>query len=186
MQPASDNTALPSPGEFLPNYLTPNGVERIQREIVWLQHTERPRIVAEVSWAAALGDRSENAEYIYGKKRLRQIDGRLRHLVKKLSRLTVIDPASQGGNKITFGATVVLEDEHGVEKNYSIYGEHEVDVEAGIVSWRSPIARALMGLEEGDEALVKTPKGDRSYEVISVRYGPQEPLGENPWLEPSS
>ena len=168
------------------NYLTPTGVERIQREVTWLQHTERPRIVAEVSWAASLGDRSENAEYIYGKKRLRQIDGRIRHLVKQLSKLIVIDPVTQTGDKISFGATVVVENEAGDERVFKIYGQNEVDVEAGVISWLSPVAKALMGKEVGDEAVVKTPKGLKRYEVVAFKYEAQTPLGPNPWLEPST
>src|SRR5687767_12323217 len=111
-----------------PNYITPRGLERIRRELEWLDREERPRVVAEVSYAASLGDRSENAEYIYGKKRLREIDKRRAFLVKRLENARLVDPATQRGPTIRFGATVVLAMPDGTEKTWRIWGEDEVDV----------------------------------------------------------
>ncbi len=164
-----------------PNYITPNGLRAIQDELIWLRRIERPRIVEEVAYAASLGDRSENAEYIYGKKRLRQIDSRTGFLMKCLNRTQVIDPADVGGDQIRFGATVVLEGEDGEERTWHIYGEHEVDVARGIISHRSPLARALMGRREGDGVVYRTPSGPREVEVLSVEYVAQVPLPEPDW-----
>ena len=157
-----------------PNYITPRGLERIQKELEWLQKEERPRIVKEVQYAASLGDRSENAEYIYGKKRLREIDGRMRFLISRLDRVKVINPVHQSGERVKFGATVVLADEDGTEKTWRIYGEDEVDVDAGILSWQSPIARAVMGKEEGEEVTFRAPGGERTIEIVEVRFEAQE------------
>jgi transcription elongation factor GreB len=160
-----------------PNYITPTGYERLRRELLWLDQEERPRVTAEVSYAASLGDRSENAEYIYGKKRLREIDSRRRFLVKRLEKARVVDPAQVMGPVIRFGATVVLEDEKG-ERTWRIYGEDEVDVERGILSWRSPIARAILGKKEGDSARFEAPGGQREVEILEVRYEPAPELPE--------
>ncbi|MEQ1566447.1 MAG: transcription elongation factor GreB [Myxococcota bacterium] len=162
-----------------PNYMTPRGYERIRRELEWLELVDRPRVVAEVSYAASLGDRSENAEYIYGKKRLREIDKRRGYLLKRLERAQMVDPARLSGEVVRFGATVVIADEKGVEKTWRIYGEDEVDVEAGVLSWRSPIARAVLGKREGDTARFESPGGPREVEIVEVRYHPCEPLPEN-------
>ena len=160
-----------------PNYMTPYGIEVMRRELLWLDHEERPRVVAEVSYAASLGDRSENAEYIYGKKRLREIDRRRRYLVGRLEKARPVDPAAMAGDTIRFGATVEVEDEDGEVRTWRIYGEDEVDVDAGILSWRSPIAQALLGKEAGDEVAFRAPGGMRRLEVIEVRY---EPVPEVP------
>jgi transcription elongation factor GreB len=159
-----------------PNYITPNGLEKLTRELQWLEKEERPRIVAEVSYAASLGDRSENAEYIYGKKRLRKIDSRRRYLIGRLEKVRLVDPKDISGDEVKFGATVVLADEDGVEKTWRIYGEDEVDVEGGILSWRSPIARAIMGREAGDGVTFKAPGGVREIEIVEVSYQAQDPL----------
>jgi transcription elongation factor GreB len=164
------------------NFITPNGVERIRREMEWLRLEERPRIVAEVAWAASLGDRSENAEYIYGKKRLREIDSRLGFLLKCLHRVQVVNPVDVGGDRVRFGATVVLWDEEGRERTYRIYGQHEVDVDAGILSHKSPIARALMGKAAGEEVSFSSPGGMRGVEILEVRYDVQDPLPEPEWM----
>ena len=161
-----------------PNYITPNGLDRIRRELLWLEKEERPRVVREVSYAASLGDRSENAEYIYGKKRLRKIDSRRRFLIKRLEKARPVDPAQMSGPKVRFGATVVIEDEAGREQTWRIYGEDEVDVEGGVLSWRSPLAQALMGKEEGDGVTFRAPGGVREIEIVEVRYEPQAPLPE--------
>ena len=158
-----------------PNYLTPPGYERLRRELLWLDQVERPRVTAEVSYAASLGDRSENAEYIYGKKRLREIDSRRRFLVKRLEKARVVDPAAMSGPTVRFGATVVIEDERG-ERTWKIYGEDEVDVEKGILSWKSPLAKAILGRKEGDVARFEAPGGTREVEIVEVRYEPVPPL----------
>jgi len=161
-----------------PNYLTPNGAERLRRELDWLQRVERPKITKEVAWAASLGDRSENAEYIYGKKKLRQIDGRMHFVMQRLSNVIIVDPGTQKGKKVLFGATVVLGSEDGGEKTWRIWGEDEVDVDHGILSHRSPLGRALLGKSEGDEVRFEAPGGSREVEILEVRYEAQEPLGE--------
>ncbi|MCB9684909.1 MAG: transcription elongation factor GreB [Alphaproteobacteria bacterium] len=160
-----------------PNYMTPPGYERMRRELLWLDQVERPRVTAEVSYAASLGDRSENAEYIYGKKRLREIDSRRRYLVKRLEKARVVDPATMSGPTVRFGATVVLEDERG-ERTWRIYGEDEVNVDQGILSWKSPIAKAIMGRQEGDVARFEAPGGTREVEIVEVRYEPAPELPE--------
>jgi len=162
-----------------PNYITPNGYERIRRELEWLETEERPMVVKEVSYAASLGDRSENAEYIYGKKRLRQIDSRRRFLLKRLEKAQLVDPAGLKGEVVRFGATVVLADEEGEEKTWRLYGEDEVDVAGGVLSWRSPIAQAIMGKEEGDGARFRAPGGMREVEIVEVRYEPCPPLPDD-------
>lgn len=164
-----------------PNLITPVGLQRIRDELEWLRGIERPRIVAEVAYAASLGDRSENAEYIFGKKRLREIDGRVTFLVKNLSKVEVVDPAKQTGEVVRFGATVEVEDEDGNERTWKIYGAHEVDVDAGIISFQSPMGQALMGKRPGDDVLVRTPGGARELEVLAVRFEAQEPLPEPAW-----
>jgi transcription elongation factor GreB len=158
------------------NYITPYGYERIQRELSWLERTERPRIVAEVAYAASLGDRSENAEYIYGKKRLREIDSRRGFLLKRLEKAELVDPIQVRADVVRFGATVVLADERG-ERTWRIYGEDEVDIQAGILSWRSPIARAILGKREGDSARFEAPGGFREVEILEVRYEPCPEVG---------
>jgi transcription elongation factor GreB len=162
----------------MPSYITPNGLERLRREIAWLEGEERPRIVAEVQYAASMGDRSENAEYIYGKKRLRRIDSRRRFLIKRLESVRPVDPAVMSGTSVKFGATVVIADEEGEERTWRIYGEDEVDVEAGILSFRSPLAVAILGKEEGDAVTFAAPGGKREVEIVEVRYEAQEPLPE--------
>jgi transcription elongation factor GreB len=162
-----------------PNYLTPPGYERMRRELEWLDKTERPRVTAEVSYAASLGDRSENAEYIYGKKRLREIDARRRFLVKRLEKARVIDPVLVKADMVRFGATVVLADPEGVERTWRIYGEDEVNVELGILSWQSPIAKAILGKNEGDSVRYEAPAGIREVEIVSVRYDPCDPLPDD-------
>jgi len=163
----------------VPNYITPLGLERIQRELAWLQKEERPMIVHEVSVAAAMGDRSENAEYIYGKKRLRSIDSRMRYLMGCLSRVQIVDPAVQSGSRVRFGATVEVEDEQGEQRTWKIFGEHEVDVDAGVISWRSPLARAILGKDEGDAVSFKAPGGLREIELVSVSYEVQGSLPDD-------
>ncbi len=159
-----------------PNYITQAGLARITAELHHLQKVERPKVTAEVAYAASLGDRSENAEYIYGKKRLREIDKRLRFLMGRLDNIRPVDPGAQAAiarGKVVFGATVVIEDEDGRERTFRIYGEDEVDLGAGIISHKSPIARALLGRAEGDSVTYQAPGGARSVEILEVRYEPQ-------------
>ena len=164
---------------FVPNYITPNGLERLRRELAWLDGVERPRVVAEVQYAASMGDRSENAEYIYGKKRLRKIDGRRRFLIKRLEKVRVVDPVEVTTDVVRFGATVVIEDEDGVERTWRIYGEDEVDVEGGVLSWKSPLAKAIFGKREGDDATFRAPGGMREVLVLRVAYDAQASLPED-------
>lgn len=160
------------------NLITPAGARALQKELEHLRFVERPEVVAEVSYAASLGDRSENAEYIYGKKRLRQIDSRIGFLLKCMNRLRVMDPAEGSGDVVRFGATVVVEDEDGVEKTWRIYGEYEVDVARGHLSHKSPIAQALLGKREGDGVRFRAPGGWRELEILEVRWEPQAPADD--------
>jgi transcription elongation factor GreB len=151
-------------------YITPDGERRLREEYDRLWTVERPKVTKEVAEAAAQGDRSENAEYIYGKKRLREIDGRLEFLNKRLEELSVVVPEDRGDGKAWFGAWVRLADEEGVEIVYQIVGPDEFDVETGRISMDSPVGRALLGRREGDEVVVSRPKGEMVFEVLEVRY----------------
>ena len=152
------------------NYMTPRGAEQLSAELKRLAEIERPAIVQEVADAAAQGDRSENAEYIYGKKRLREIDSRLRYLTRRLDAAVVVNPAEQSGNRVYFGAWVVVEDEEGTRQRYQLVGEDETDPSRGRISWRSPIGRALMRRSVGDVTTVQRPAGDVDLEIIDVSY----------------
>jgi transcription elongation factor GreB len=154
------------------NYITRRGFERLQDELRHLKRVERPRVVETVAWAAGNGDRSENGDYIYGKKRLREIDRRMRFLGKRLEIAEVVDPAQQKNRgQVFFGATVTYANEAGEEKTIRIVGVDEADLERGEVSWISPIARALLKAEEGDTVEVKTPTGPDTIEVLKIEYG---------------
>jgi transcription elongation factor GreB len=155
----------------IPNYITPSGFKRLADELIHLRTVQRPKIVQEVSDAAAQGDRSENAEYIYGKKKLREIDRRMRFLGKRIDAAVIVDPKEKRGPKIFFGATVVLEDDDGEEKDYQLVGEDEIDAARGRISWRSPIGAALLGKKVDDEVRVVTPSGTRAFTVVGVKYG---------------
>lgn len=152
------------------NYMTPAGAERLRNELKRLLHVERPEVVKTVSWAASNGDRSENGDYIYGKRRLREIDRRIRFLTKRLDAAEVIDPASQVSRNVLFGATVTVEDEDGAKRRYVIVGIDESQPSKGWVSWISPVARALLGAKCGDVVTLHTPKGDEELEVKLVEY----------------
>jgi transcription elongation factor GreB len=156
-----------------PNYITPPGYKRLVDELVHLRSVARPKIVQEVSDAAAQGDRSENAEYIYGKKKLREIDRRMRFLGKRIDAAVVVDPAERrdAHGKIFFGATVTLEDDDGEEQELQLVGEDEIDVARKRISWRSPIGAALLGKREGDDVKVVTPSGTRRFTVVEIRFG---------------
>lgn len=159
---------LPTGGK---NYLTPQGYARLRAELLQLMDAERPKVVEVVSWAAKNGDRSENGDYLYGKKRLREIDRRIRFLVKRLDIAEVADPSvHHGHDQVFFGATVTFADAQGHERTITIKGIDEVDQLRGEVSWVSPIARALLKAREGDEVQLMTPGGVQRLEVVSVRY----------------
>jgi transcription elongation factor GreB len=153
------------------NYLTPQGYRRLREELMQLLDEERPKIVEVVSWAAKNGDRSENGDYLYGKKRLREIDRRIRFLTKRLDIAEVADPSQHhGSDQIFFGATVTYANAQGQERTITIKGIDEADSLAGEVSWIAPIARALLKAREGDEVTLATPGGVEKLEVIAVRY----------------
>lgn len=153
-------------------YITPEGALRLRAELKHLLTVERPKVTAEVSFAASLGDRSENAEYIYGKKRLREIDRRLRFLDKRLEKLTVVDPGAQKDrSRIFFGATVSLENEDdGSKVRYQLVGPDETDLKTGKISVDSPVGRALLGKQEGEVVTVHRPKGEVDFAVVAIKY----------------
>ena len=155
------------------NYITPEGFAVLQAEFNQLYKIERPEVVRTVSWAASNGDRSENGDYIYGKRRLRQIDGRLKHLMKRMDLAEIVDGSLQVGlEKIFFGAFVTLYDEKTeAEMTYRIVGKDEIAPTKGHISWISPLAKAMLGKEVGSAIKVETPTGVVQYEVINVRYG---------------
>ena len=162
--------ALPLPAG-LKNYITPAGFARLKAEALHLLDRERPDLVKVIHWAASNGDRSENADYIYGKRRLREIDRRIRFLTKRLDAAVVVDPSTRDDtDQIFFGATVTLNNESGEEKKYSIVGIDEADVSRGRISWISPLAKALIKAREGDTVTVKTPGGDERLEVVGIEY----------------
>jgi transcription elongation factor GreB len=153
------------------NYITPAGFQRLKDEALHLLDRERPDLVKVVAWAASNGDRSENADYIYGKRRLREIDRRIRFLTKRMEAAEVIDPtAREATDQVFFGATVTVIDEEGKETTYSIVGIDEADVGRGRLSWISPLARALLKRREGDQITFKAPGGDQMFEIVAVEY----------------
>jgi transcription elongation factor GreB len=155
-----------------PRYITPQGLQRIRAEYDELFGIERPKIVEVVSWAASLGDRSENADYLYGKKRLREIDRRLSYLARIMKAAKVVDPASQSTDQVRFGATVELADENDARRTVMIVGDDEADAAAGLIGWSAPLSRALIGARIGDERVVRLPAGEKSYEVMGIDYPP--------------
>ena len=159
------------------NYITPGGYARIKDELDHLLRVERPHIVEVVHWAASNGDRSENGDYIYGKRRLREIDRRIRFLTKRLDLAEVVDPAArqESLDQVFFGATVTLCDEEGLERTYQIVGVDETDFARGRISWVSPLARALLKAREGDVVRFQSPAGWREIEVLSIEYVSIEP-----------
>jgi len=154
-----------------PRFITPEGLARIRAEYEELFGVERPKVVEVVSWAASLGDRSENADYLYGKKRLREIDRRLAHLARIMKAARVVDPANQEDrSQVRFGATVELADEGDSRRTLTIVGDDETDADAGRIGWSAPLARALIGAKVGDERVVRLPAGEKSYEVVGICY----------------
>jgi transcription elongation factor GreB len=155
------------------NYITPAGYERLRGELAHLMNQERPEVVRVVSWAASNGDRSENGDYLYGKKRLREIDRRMRFLTKRLDIAEVVDPAIQPNrDQVFFGATVAYLDGQGEERAVTIVGVDEAEPLAGKISWVSPVARALIKAREGDTVMLRAPGGVEELEVLEVRYPP--------------
>lgn len=152
------------------NYITPEGFKILTDELQHLLRVERPEVTKLVQWAASNGDRSENADYLYGKKRLREIDRRVRFLTQRLEAVVVVDPKSIKSQKVQFGATVQVSDEDGNTKTYSIVGVDEVDTSKGHLSWQSPIGKSLLGKEEGDEVLIRVPTGEYTVEIVSIEY----------------
>ena len=181
-EPIRDETA-----PDIKNYITPAGLQRLKDEHRFLLNRERPAVVQVVAWAASNGDRSENADYIYGKRRLRQIDSRILFLTKRINAAAVVDPAAprprSAATRIFFGATVAYKDAAGLEHVVSIVGIDEVDLDRGYISWRSPLAHALMKASPGDRVDVRAPEKTEHLEIISVEYAPvpmdpfHEPLG---------
>ena len=154
-----------------PRFITPEGLQRLRAEYDELFGVERPKIVEVVSWAAALGDRSENADYLYGKRRLREIDRRLSHLARIMKAARVVDPSTQQSrDQVRFGATVELTDEDDNRRVLTIVGDDEPDTDAGRIGWSAPLARALIGARPGDERIVRLPSGEKSYEILGIRY----------------
>lgn len=166
-----ESAALPVIPAGNKNYITPQGYQRLRSELLELIDVERPKVVEVVHWAASNGDRSENGDYLYGKKRLREIDRRIRFLTKRLEIAEVVDPSLHAGSEqIFFGATVTYVDDEGVERTITIKGIDEADNREGQVSWISPVARALLKAKEGDEVPLHTPGGMRTLEVVAVTY----------------
>lgn len=152
------------------NYITPQGLARLKSEYHELMHVERPKVVEVVAWAASNGDRSENADYQYGKRRLREIDRRVHFLTKRIEDAEVVDPKIMKGDKVLFSATVTLTNEDGNEVIYQIVGEDEFDPKAGKISWRSPVAKALLGKKLGDEVRIVKPAGEEFVTIESIEY----------------
>ena len=157
------------------NYITPSGYTRLKTELDHLLRCERPSVVDVVHWAALNGDRSENGDYIYGKKRLREIDRRIRFLTKRLDIAQIVDPARQGTDQVFFGATVTCLDEQAGEQTYQIVGVDETDLGKKRISWISPLARALIKAREGDTVRFQSPLGWREIEIVAIEYRTIDP-----------
>jgi len=164
----------PAAGPEGKNYITPAGAKRLQEEFRHLKFKERPEVVRIVEWAAGNGDRSENGDYIYGKKKLREIDRRLYFLSERLQSLEVVDPLSIRSEQVLFGATVTIRDESGREKSWAIVGVDEADAAKGRISWISPLAQALFKRKVGDVVTFKSPRGVQEIEVLDIQYLPIE------------
>lgn len=151
-------------------FITPGGLARIRGEYESLLGTERPRLVETIAWAAANGDRSENGDYIYGRKRLREIDRRLGYLAKVMKDAKVVDPSSQQTDQVRFGAQVEIADGNDHRRVLTIVGDDEADAATGTIGWSAPLARALIGAKVGDQRLVSLPVGEKVYEIIAIAY----------------
>jgi len=152
------------------NYITPAGYRRLQDELARLWKVDRPPIVTAVTWAAGNGDRSENGDYIFGKKKLREIDRRIRYLSKSLDRAVIVDNSGKTHDRVHFGATVTTLHESGAEREVTIVGVDELDAGDARVSWRSPLAKALLTAKVGDVVTVRAPRGPEALEIVAVRY----------------
>ena len=154
-----------------PNYITPAGYRKLREEYEALFGIERPKLVETIAWAAANGDRSENGDYIYGRKKLREVDRRIDFLSKRMRAANVVDPAAQPERgRVWFGATVTLVDEDDQERTVTLVGEDETDAARGLISWRSPIGRAIRGAAVGDLRRVMLPAGERELEIVAISY----------------
>lgn len=157
--------------EQTPHYMTPSGHAALQNELYQLVHKERPEIVQIVNWAASNGDRSENGDYLYGKRRMREIDRRIRFLTKRLEGAMVIDPETrEATDQVFFAATVTIERGNGAEQTVKIVGEDEIDTATHKISWKSPLARTLIKAREGDTVWLQTPDGREQIEILVVEY----------------
>ncbi|HSP96451.1 MAG TPA: transcription elongation factor GreB [Candidatus Dormibacteraeota bacterium] len=165
-----DLAADAGPPAGFTNYVTPAGHKRLNDELARLWKVDRPKLVDTIAWAASNGDRSENGDYIYGKRKLREIDRRLRYLSKRLDSAMVVDNAGKTHDRVYFGATVTVADESGVEQTVSIVGVDELDPARGRVSWISPIATALLKASVGDVVTLRTPRGAEELEIVTIRY----------------
>ncbi|MBL8785633.1 MAG: GreA/GreB family elongation factor [Deltaproteobacteria bacterium] len=187
LPPRNQNGPKPGAGEAAPppkNYITPRGYKRLRDEHLYLRVVERAKLVEEVAYAASLGDRSENAEYIYGKKKLREIDRRLRWLHKRLAAAEVVEPSAPRGDVVFFGATVTVAWPDGVEKVFELVGEDEIEAELGRISWRSPLGAAIMRKKEGDTARFAPQQGGRvDLEIVEVAYVKQVEDPPSRWDE---
>ncbi|MCU0896769.1 MAG: transcription elongation factor GreB [Burkholderiales bacterium] len=152
------------------NYISPGGYRRLRAEFSALWEVERPKLVETIAWAASNGDRSENGDYIYGKRRLREVDRRIRYLSKRIEIAEVVDNAAQGHDRVFFGATVTYQDSSGGARTVTVVGIDEAEPSRGRISWISPVAKALMKAREGDVVPVRTPAGIDEIEVIEIRY----------------
>jgi transcription elongation factor GreB len=152
------------------NYMTPKGHKKLVDELDELLRVERPEVTKLIQWAASNGDRSENADYLYGKKRLREIDRRIRFLTSRLDQAQVVQPSQTVSNKIQFGATVEILDEEGNTRKYTIVGVDEVDTSKGHISWQSPIGKTLLGKVLGQEVVINAPAGEMNFEIVSIQY----------------
>lgn len=152
------------------NYMTPTGLKRLKDEYAELMQKERPKVVETVTWAASNGDRSENADYQYGKKRLREIDQRLKFLKERLESAEVVDPSKVQSDKVLFGAIITISDEEGLEQTYQIVGEDELDPTKGKISWKSPVAKALLGKKVEDAVIIRKPAGEEEVTIKKVEY----------------
>jgi transcription elongation factor GreB len=152
-------------------FITPGGFARVRAEYELLFADERPKLVETIAWAAANGDRSENGDYIYGRKRLRELDRRLGYLAKVMKQAKVVDPSSQPDrDQVRFGATVELTDEDDQRKTVTLVGDDEADASNGLIGWGAPLARALIGARVGDERVVRLPAGEKRWEVVAIHY----------------
>ncbi len=169
-----ENDGLDEPESALPqgtkNYITPSGFEKLRAELMELLDVKRPELVKTVAWAASNGDRSENADYIYGKRKLREYDRRIRFLQKRLEIAEIVDPKKQSGDKVLFGATVTIENEEGKRNTYQIVGIDESDPAAKKISWIAPLAKAILNAKKGETVSFRSPKGEEELTVVNVQF----------------